>query len=72
MRTVPNTPSPGDIRAELARQRVKLYKVAARVAIHPTRLSLILQERTALGPDVAARIMAAIMEEARGSNGAAR
>jgi hypothetical protein len=65
-------PSAGDIRAELARHRLRIYKVAARAAMHPSLLSRIIQEHAPLAPHIATRIWAAIMEEARSSNGATR
>lgn len=58
-------PTAADIRAELARHRVKLYVIAPRVGLHPANLSGILQERRPMPPDLPERIMRAIAEEAR-------
>jgi plasmid maintenance system antidote protein VapI len=59
------TPTAADLRAELARRRVKLYVIAPRVGMHPNNLSLVLQERRPLSPDLAGRLMRAILEETR-------
>lgn len=58
-------PTAADIRAELARRRLKLYRIAPRIGLHPNNLSLVLQERRPLSPDLAERIMRAILEEPR-------
>jgi hypothetical protein len=49
-----------DIRAELARRRLPLYKLAAEVSLHPVRLSAALNERRPLSPQLAGRIAAAL------------
>ena len=48
--------SPADIRADLARLRLPLYQLAARVEVHPARLSPMLYERAPLPARIAARI----------------
>jgi plasmid maintenance system antidote protein VapI len=55
-----NAPTAADIRAELARHRLKLYLVAARVGIHPANLSMMLNEHRPLSSDLAQRLMQAI------------
>jgi hypothetical protein len=60
-----NIPTAADIRAELARHRLKLYLIAPRVGLHPNNLSLVLQERRPLSPHLAVRLMRAIAEETR-------
>jgi hypothetical protein len=57
--------NPSYLRAELARARVRAYCVAARLRMHPTTLSLILNGRRSLDSAVASRILAAIQREAR-------
>jgi len=52
-----------DLRAKLARLRVPVYVVAARVRIHPVRLGQLLNERITLTPAMAARIESAIAAE---------
>ena len=59
------TPTAADLRAELARRRLKLYVIAPRVGMHPTNLSLVLQEHRPLSPDLAGRLWRAIVEETR-------
>jgi len=54
-----------DLRALLARHDVKIYRVAARLNAHPSTLSLWLHGKKPLTPDLAARIAAAIADEAR-------
>ena len=44
----------------MARRRDKIYIVAAQVGVHPTRLSAILNERVALTPAFAARVLRAL------------
>ena len=56
--------SAADVRALLARHRVQVYKIAPAVGIHPVNLSLILNERRALPPDLAARLVRAIEQAA--------
>jgi hypothetical protein len=58
-------PSPSHLRAELARARVRAYCVAARLRMHPTTLSLILNGRRSLDSTLAARILTAIVREER-------
>jgi len=55
--------SAADLRAELARVGLPRYVAAARVGIHPSRLSAILWERETLPRKLAARLWAIIEEE---------
>jgi plasmid maintenance system antidote protein VapI len=57
-------PTAADVRAALARHRIRLYVIAPLVGVHPSRLSLIVNERRPLPPDLAERLMRAIEEEA--------
>lgn len=54
---------PADLRAALARARLPIYVVAARVRIHPVRLGAMLRERIPIPPGMAERILAAVRDE---------
>jgi len=54
------TARPEDLRAELARRRVVLYRLAAVIGMSPGRLSLVLNEHVPLSPELAQRIIAAL------------
>jgi plasmid maintenance system antidote protein VapI len=58
-----------DLKAEAVRAAVPLYRVAAAARINPSQLSRLLNNRTELDADTAARISAAI--DAVASAGAA-
>ena len=62
MTTTP--PSPADLRALLARERVAVYLVAARVRVHPSRLSAMLHERVPMPADLAAELAGVIRGQA--------
>jgi hypothetical protein len=49
-----------DLRAEVARRRVRLYDLAARAGMHPGRLGALLNERLPLRPEVAERVAEAL------------
>ena len=51
-----------DLRAEVARKRVAVYKLAAKVGIHPGRLGMMLNGTVPLPPDVARSVKDAIEE----------
>lgn len=53
-----------DLRAAIARNRIRLYVLAYHTRLHPSRLSLLLNERTEMSPDVGRRILRGI-ERAR-------
>jgi len=57
-------PSAADLRAQLARirPRIPFYILAARLRMHPVRLSALLNERRPLPADMAAKIQQAIRE----------
>ena len=55
---ISTTPTPGDLRAQIARER--LYFVAAELRWHPSTLSLYLNERRPLPRELAQRIAEAI------------
>lgn len=50
-------PTAGDLRAEIARMQIPIYQLAARVNMHPARLSLVLNGRTPLTAELAGRII---------------
>ena len=58
--------NPGDLRAALARARLPIYVIAARVRIHPVRLGAMLRERIPIPPGMANRILAAVREGMEG------
>lgn len=62
--------NPSDIRAEIARQRVLIYELAAEVGVHPARLGAMLNERRAMPPDVAARVSEALTRTAQSERSA--
>ena len=53
-------PTVADIRAEIARQNVTKYQLAAQAHIHPGRLSEFLNERRAMPDDIAQRVWDAL------------
>ena len=53
-------PTAGDLRAALARAGVPLYRVAAVVELHPSRLSGYMNGRTPVTAAIAERVLAAI------------
>lgn len=58
-----NVLTAADLRALIGRSRVKIYRLAPLVALHPSHLSLILNERRALPSDLALRLLRAIDTE---------
>ena len=56
------TESAVELRAEIARQMVPIYRLAPRVGLHPAHLGQVLRGRRALSPELAARIRAALAE----------
>jgi plasmid maintenance system antidote protein VapI len=65
MRDLLDLKSAADVRAAIARDKLKLYLLAARVQVHPCRLSLIVNGHAPLTPDLAQRLAQAIAEETR-------
>jgi plasmid maintenance system antidote protein VapI len=59
--TAANDPA-SDLRAELARRQVIIYKLAPRVGLHPAHLGQVLRGRRPLSPDLALRIREALAE----------
>ena len=51
-----------ELRAEIARQMVPIYRLAPRVGLHPAHLGQVLRGRRALSPELAARIRAALSD----------
>jgi plasmid maintenance system antidote protein VapI len=61
--------APADLRALLARTRLKIYEVAPDVGLHPATLGRMLNERIVMPADVAQRleeVINKIHEERRG------
>jgi hypothetical protein len=54
---------PEDLRAELARRRLPIYMLAARVRINPIRLGRLLNGRLTLTPALAERILRGLAED---------
>jgi plasmid maintenance system antidote protein VapI len=52
-----------ELRFEILRREVRLYRLAARLDVHPSRLGRILRGREPLSEDLAGRIRAAIEAE---------
>lgn len=50
-------PTVEDLRSEIGRRRVVLYRLASVVSIHPSRLSLYLNGHLPLSPELALRIL---------------
>jgi plasmid maintenance system antidote protein VapI len=65
MRELLDLKSAADVRAAVARHKLKLYLLGARVRVHPARLSLIVNGHVPLTTDLAARLAQAIAEETR-------
>ncbi len=64
-------PSPRELRASIAANRLLLFLVAAELPMHPTTLGMWLNERRPMPPDIAIRIAAAIDRLARRADGSA-
>jgi plasmid maintenance system antidote protein VapI len=60
MKMMTADPSAADLRASIAYARLYLFQVAAALGVHPSTLSLQLNERRPLTPDQARRIAAVI------------
>ena len=54
-----------DLRTELYRLRLPIYKVASQVSVHPSRLSLYLNGRLPMPDDLRSRLEALVEEQAR-------
>ena len=57
--------SAADFRGLIGRHRLRVYHLASLVGLHPSRLSLILNERAPLTRALADRLARAIAEETR-------
>jgi len=53
-----------DLRALLARRRVRLYEIAPEVGLHPSRLGMILNGRLPLTEEMGLKILQALEEAA--------
>jgi plasmid maintenance system antidote protein VapI len=63
MRELLDLKNAADLRAAVARYNLKLYLLGARVGVHPSRLSLVVNGRAPLTPELARRLAEAISEE---------
>jgi plasmid maintenance system antidote protein VapI len=52
--------SAAELRAEIARQMLPIYRLAPTVGLHPTHLGQVLRGRRSLSPALAVRIRAAL------------
>ena len=52
-----------DLRAEMGRRRISIYKLAAMVGVHPGRLGMILSGKLPLEHALAQRIIDAIVNQ---------
>jgi len=50
-------PTPGDLRALIARKRVPIYRIAARIDLHSTRLGRMLNEQLPMPDEIALRVL---------------
>ena len=61
MQTIPSAADPAaELRAEVARQQIPIYRLASLVNVHPSNLGQILRGRRPLTPEMAARIERAL------------
>jgi len=58
-----NLISAEDLRAEVARKQIPLYKLAASIDIHPGRLGMMLCGTMPLPADIAERVLGALKSE---------
>jgi DNA-binding transcriptional regulator YdaS (Cro superfamily) len=56
-------PAAADLRAEMARRQVEIYRLSARIGLHPSHLGQVLRGRRPLSPELAERIERAIRQE---------
>jgi hypothetical protein len=61
---VGRTDRAAELRAEMARHMVPIYRIASRVGLHPAHLGQALRGRRPLSPEMAERIERALQEEA--------
>ena len=57
------TTSAADVRAEIARRQVPIYRLASRVGLHPSHLGQAIRGRRPLSPELAHRIWQALDDE---------
>ena len=60
MRSQPASPTAADLRADVARLQVPVYRLGAAVGVHPGRLGMMLRGSIPLSPTMAARIRQAL------------
>jgi plasmid maintenance system antidote protein VapI len=60
MQTHPAPPTAADLRADVARLQVPVYRLGAIVGVHPGRLGMMLRGSIPLSPAVAVRIRQAL------------
>jgi plasmid maintenance system antidote protein VapI len=59
--------SAAELRAEIARQMLPIYRLAPTVGLHPAHLGQVLRGRRSLSPALATRIRAALTESPQNS-----
>jgi DNA-binding transcriptional regulator YdaS (Cro superfamily) len=62
LQTAAPTDPAADLRAEVARRQVPLYRLAPLVGLHPSHLGQVLRGRRPLTPELAQRIERALTE----------
>lgn len=55
--------SAADLRAEIARHQIPIYRLAAKVGLHPSHLGQIIGGRRSLSQELAVRIIEALADE---------
>jgi len=63
---LPTDPA-AELRAELARHQVAIYRLAPIVGLHPSHLGQVLRGRRPLSPELARRIRRALFEDDEGA-----
>lgn len=61
----PPIPTAADLRAAIARHRLKLFHLGSLINVHPSKLSRILNERAPLTREIAEQLARVIEEEAK-------
>jgi DNA-binding transcriptional regulator YdaS (Cro superfamily) len=59
-----------ELRGEVAESQVKIYRLAAAVEMHPSRLGQMLRERVPMPPELAMKIRSALRQLAEEAPGA--
>jgi hypothetical protein len=65
----PEQEEAAELRAEIARRQTPIYRLAARVGLHPSHLGQAIGGRRPLGRELATRIWLALLEDDPEANG---